>query len=379
MSAYLAEIIKGLNKNARTAITATAAATDGRVPNFVHDRTIDALYRRKLIRKVRNRTGGFDWFVLSFLGKRVASELAAREAGSQPAQGPAPAAPARRKKPLTDAQRTLQYADATRVFGALHPAAAEIVKAYQANAIDTIAEGGPYFSPADIWGQIGAEPGQRLAWNAADDPDEWATPDGFNAAWARLNRLAADGKLDLTRWEETVTAARDVMRTHSVRTEPVVLDKRPSSWQVLWHTDSPLTGEQWADLPVHSVVRTAQFLAGQEWHVAEQRLAAQGLSRYGFSAHEDFPPNPVSAGHALTLARARWETEGPHSAWFAFLDEDPELIESVRAQFNPTPEQEREAFTRLTDAITAAEAQTATVTLPELQALATGESTAGQG
>ncbi|WP_404949078.1 hypothetical protein HFP70_35435 [Streptomyces sp. ARC14] len=370
VSAYLAEIIKGLNKNARTAITATAAATDGRVPNFVHDRTIDALHRRKLIREVTNRNGGFNWCVLTTLGKRVAAELAARAANRQPAQRPAPAAPARRRKPLTDAQRTLQYADATLIFGALHPAAAEIVKAYQQNALDTVVEGGPFFSPADVWGQIGAEPGQRLAWNAEDDPDEWATADGFNAAWAHLDRLATNGELNASRWGEMVTAARDVMRTHSVRTEPVVMTKESRSWQVLFAKESPLTGAEWADFPVVSVHRTARLRSGDDWHVVNRRLDAAGLARYGVIAS--------SAGHALHVARARWETEGPHSAWFAFLSEDAELIESVRAQFNPTPEQEREAFARLTDAITAAEAEAGTVTLPELHAIASGQSTAGQ-
>ncbi|MFD7764131.1 hypothetical protein [Streptomyces microflavus] len=373
MSAYLREIIKGLNKNARTAITATAAATDGRVPNSVHARTIDALYRRHLLRQVRNHTGGFDWFVLSYVGKRIAAELAAREAASQPAQRPAPApAPAQRRKPLTDAQRILQHADATRVFAALHPAAAELVKAYQGNAIDTVAEGGPYFSPTDIWGQIGAEPGQRLAWNAEDDPEEWATADGFNAAWAHLDKLATAGALDLTRWDDMVAAARDVMRTRSVRTEePVAMTKESRSWQVLYAKESPLTGAEWADFPVVSVHRTARLKCGDDWDVVNRRLDAAGLARYGVIAS--------SAGHALHVARARWETDGPHSAWFAFLNEDAELIESVRAQFNPTPEQEREAFARLTDAITAAEAQTATVTLPELHAIASGQSTAGQG
>ncbi|MEU6632901.1 hypothetical protein ABZ905_32145 [Streptomyces parvus] len=367
MSAYIAEIIKGLNTNARTAITATAAATDGRVPNFVHARTIDALHRRKLIREVTNRNGGFNWCILTTIGKRVAAELAARAANRQPAQRPAPAATARRKKPLTDAQRTLQYADATLIFAALHPAAHEIVKSYQQNALDTVVEGGPFFSPADVWGQIGAEPGQRLAWNAEDDPEEWATADGFNAAWAHLDRLATKGELDASRWGEMVTAARDVLRTHSVRTEePVVMTKESRSWQVLFAKESSLSGAEWADFPVVSVHRTARLKSGDDWDVVHRRLDAAGLARYGVIAS--------SAGHALHVARARWETEGPHSAWFAFLAEDAELIESVRAQFSPTPEQEREAFDRLTAAFAAEDAP-----LTGVHATVSGHSTAAQG
>ncbi|MEU0857475.1 hypothetical protein ABZ352_18830 [Streptomyces griseofuscus] len=346
MSAYLRDIIKTLTAKQRDALTATAAADDGRVPYTVHDRTVDALYRKRLIREVTNRKGGFNWCVLTTLGKRVAAELAERTAA--PAAEPSPA------------EKELQYANAARLFATLHPAAAEIVNAYQKNAIDTVVEGGARFTCGEVWGQIGAEPGQRLAWNTDDDPEEWATADGFNTAWAHLNRLAAAGKLDMRRWDDLVTEARDVLAAASARPAPVVLDKRPSSWQVLWHTNSPLTGEHWADLPLHSVVRTSQFLAGQDWPVAEQRLAARGLSRYGFR-------DAVSAGHALELARERWQHEGPHAAWFAFLTEEAPAIEAMRAEYDPTPEQERAAF-----AYAMAAADSPALTLADLRAIASG-------
>jgi hypothetical protein len=80
MSAYLAKIIKGMTAKQREAVLATADAADRRVPNFVHDRTIDALYRKNLIREVTNRNGGFNWSVLTYNGKRIAAALAERNA-----------------------------------------------------------------------------------------------------------------------------------------------------------------------------------------------------------------------------------------------------------------------------------------------------------
>lgn len=326
------------------------------------------LYRKCLIREVTNRKGGFNWCVLTWTGKRVVAELADRAASRKPAAVPAKPAPAE----PSPAEKELQYANAAQFFAALHPAAAEIVGGFQRNALDTLVEGEPRFSCGEVWRQIGAEPGQRLDWNADDNPEEWATSAGFNAAWAHLDRLAAAGKLRMDRWDTTVTEARDVLAAASDRRAPVVLDKRPARWQVLWHTVSPLTGEQWADLPVHSVVRTSQLLAGQEWPVVEQRLAARGLSRYGF-------PEAVSAGHALALARARWQSEGPHAAWFAFLDEDIALIDSVRAEFHLTPEQERDALTRLSAAFAAGKAPATTLTFTEAHAIASGQEPTNQG
>ncbi|MDX2545922.1 hypothetical protein ACOT81_38330 [Streptomyces sp. WI04-05B] len=100
--------------------------------------------------------------------------------------------------------------------------------------------------------------------------------------------------------------SRDVVAYAYGQPGPVVLEKKPESWQMLFHTDSPLTGGQEADLPVYSVVRTAQLRAGHDWEVDERRLAARGLARYGFA-------DAVSAGHALTLARAgRRRGRTPH-------------------------------------------------------------------
>jgi hypothetical protein len=300
VSAYLDKIIAGLTPKQVEAITATTTAKDGRVPHTVHSRTLDALYGKRLLRRVPNRRGGFDWFVLSYLGKRVAAALAERAANR----------PTRRK--LTRPSRLLQYAYAAQLFAVLHPSAAEIVKAYQDNAVDTVAEGGPRFTPEDIWGQIGAEPGQRLGDNWANDPEEWGTPEGFITAWEHINRLAAAGKLTMTRWEELVQEARDVLAAASGRPAPVVIDKRPSSWQVLFAPDAQPAGERWADMPVVDVIRTTQYRAGREWHVVDDRLAARGLKRIGF-------PDAVSAGHALKLAQEWWQAQGPHACWFEFV------------------------------------------------------------
>ncbi|MFB8025935.1 MULTISPECIES: hypothetical protein [unclassified Streptomyces] len=325
MSAYLRKIISDLNAKGRAAILATAAAEDGRVPYAVHDRTRDSLYGKQLLRRVPNRRGGFDWFVLSARGKRVAAELAERAA-----------ARAAKAEP-TKADTELQYANAAQLLGALHPAAGEIVRAYQQNAINTVNEGGPYFAPSDVWQHIGNEPGQRLPANAHEDPEEWATAEGFNKTWAHLDRLAAAGKLDMARRDDIVTSARDVLRNHSGRPEPVIMDKAPGKWAVLFMRESPLTGEQWADMPVVSVLRTARLQAGHDWDVIDRRLDGAGLSRYGFT-------KAVSAGHALSLARKHWETHGPHAAWFRFLAEEAPFVETLREADGLTPEQEREAF-----------------------------------
>ncbi|MFC8640100.1 hypothetical protein ACFUC2_04990 [[Kitasatospora] papulosa] len=364
MSAYINEFIKGLNKNARDAILATAAAENGRVPYTVHDRTVDALSRRYLIREVNNRNGGFNWCILTTNGKRVAAELKRRAEARQPAQGPAPApkkSPAR--KELSQAERTLQYADAAQIFAALHPAARAVVDAYQRNALDTIAEGGPRFSPSDIWGHIGGEPGVYLKHDWDTDPNEWATPEGFNKVYSHLDRLATAGKVSLSRWDELVTEARDLLRQESHRTPPVVLEKDPGGWQVLFATKSSFTGERWADMPVVSVKRTSQLRAGHDWDVVERRLDGAGLSRYGF-------PRAVSAGHALNLARKRWEAEGPHAAWFRFLAEEAPAIEELRETYAPTPTQEREAFEFAQRAT--ADGPMPELSLADLQALAHG-------
>ncbi|MGW1786338.1 hypothetical protein ACWCQQ_45815 [Streptomyces sp. NPDC002143] len=148
-------------------------------------------------------------------------------------------------------------------------------------------------------------------------------PSALLKVWAHLDRLAAAGELDSDRWAELVDGARDVMAYAYEQPGPVVLEKTPESWQVLFHTDLPLPGEQGADLPVYSVVRTAQLRAGHDWEVVEPRLAARGLARYGFA-------DAVSAGHALTLACARWQEEGPHAAWFAFLADEAPATEALR-------------------------------------------------
>ncbi|MGW0562863.1 hypothetical protein ACWDZ4_20145 [Streptomyces sp. NPDC003016] len=335
MSAYINEIIKDLNKNARAAILATAAAKDGRVPYTVHDRTIDALHRRKLIREVTNRNGGFNWCILTTIGKRVAAELKQRAEARQSAQGTAPARKA--PKELTPAERTLQYADATQLFAALHPAAYRVVDAYQRNALNTVVEGGPRFSPADIWNQIGAQPGVYLNDGWETDPDEWATPEGFNKVWAHLDQLATAGKLTMSRRTELVTEARDLLHRESHRTPPVVLEKNPGKWQVLFDTKSPFTGERWADFPVVSVQRSAQLRAGHDWDEVDRRLDGAGLSRYGFA-------DAVSAGHALSRARKHWETHGPHAAWYRFLADEAPAFETLREMHGLTLEQEREAY-----------------------------------
>ncbi|WP_330335653.1 hypothetical protein OHS33_39130 (plasmid) [Streptomyces sp. NBC_00536] len=239
-------------------------------------------------------------------------------------------------RPAAPADTERRYEDAAELFAALHPAAEQLTRGLQDNARDTVREGGSHFTAAEVWGQIGQEPGQRLAWDADDNPEEWATAEGFTTAWTHINRLAAAGPVDVARWDELVTEARDILAAASTRVAPVTLAKQPASWQVLWYAESPLSGERWADLPVHSIVRTAQLRAGQDWNVVDGRLDARGLKRYGIRA--------VSAGDALVQARARWEQDGPFSGWWAFLEDDAPHIENMRATYEPTPEQERAAY-----------------------------------
>ncbi|MBV1940819.1 hypothetical protein KUF83_30255 [Streptomyces sp. BV286] len=261
-----------------------------------------------------------------------------------------------------ETKRQDQYGTAAHLFADVHPAANRVVNSYQENAFTTVWEGGPEFTPAEVWHQIGAQPGADYGQD--DDESNDAMPGALLKAWEHLDRRAAAGQLDADRWAELVDEARDVMAYAYEQPGPVVMDKTPESWQVLLHTESPLTGEQWADMPVHSVVRTTQLRAGHAWTVTEQRIAARGLTRYGF-------PDAVSAGHALWLARKRWETEGPHSAWFEFLANEAPAIEALRGTYAPTPEQERTAFEYVTAA--AAMPPAPDLTFADLQAIARGD------
>ncbi|MER7937848.1 MULTISPECIES: hypothetical protein [unclassified Streptomyces] len=77
-SPYLAKIIRSMTAKQRALVLETAAAENGRVPHS-HPATLSALENKRLLRYVRNHKGGFDWHVLSALGKRVARVLKARE------------------------------------------------------------------------------------------------------------------------------------------------------------------------------------------------------------------------------------------------------------------------------------------------------------
>ncbi|MFJ4342635.1 hypothetical protein [Streptomyces sp. NPDC088915] len=202
-----------------------------------------------------------------------------------------------------------QYILAADLFAALHPAARKVVESYRGNVIDTLNEGGPYFTPADVWGHIGAEPAVWLT------EDGWATAEGFNEAYSFIDRRAAEGTLTRHHWDLTLSKAREVLAQHAAPV-PLTTDKAPVSRQVLYFLDSPLTGEHRYDLPVHSVVRTDWLRLGRPWEVIDARLAEQGLARYGF-------PRAESNGHALAMARTRWEEEGPYAEWWDVIK--PEL------------------------------------------------------
>ncbi|MGW7090014.1 hypothetical protein ACWGH2_41895 [Streptomyces sp. NPDC054871] len=234
-----------------------------------------------------------------------------------------------------EAKRQEQCGMAASLFGDLHPAASRLVDGLRENADTTVYEGGPEFTPSDVWGQIGAEPGAYYGDDDRETND--AMPEALLNAWQHINRRAAAGELDWDRWDDLVADARDRLALAYEQPTRPVFDKTPESWQVLFHTDKPLTGEQWADLPVHSVVPTERLRAGQDWHVIDQRLDAAGVSRYGFR-------DAVSAGDALRLARKHWETHGPHAAWFRFLADEAPAIETLREVDGLTPEQEREAL-----------------------------------
>ncbi|MFD0352955.1 hypothetical protein ACFVHW_04285 [Streptomyces sp. NPDC127110] len=158
-----------------------------------------------------------------------------------------------------------------------------------------------------------------------------------------------------------------ISRTAVHTAPPVVLAKQPASWQVLYYAESPLTGTQWADLPVHSVVRTEDLVAGQDWNAVDAQLTAQGLKRYGFPVMEDYPV-AESAGHALTLARARWEEEGPYADWWEFLLHEAPYVEEMHAECEPAPETERNAH-----AYTGADATVPAPDLPHTRPDATGD------
>ncbi|MFD9248317.1 hypothetical protein [Streptomyces bottropensis] len=236
---------------------------------------------------------------------------------------------------LAEKKRQEQYDTAAHLFADVHPAVNRLVNSIQENAFTTVWEGGPEFTPAEVWWQIGANPGAYYGQEDGETNDEM--PRALLKVWEHINRRAEAGELDDRRWAELLDDARDVMAYAYALPGPVVVDKTPESWQVLFATESPFTGERWADFPVVSVKRTDRLRAGHDWDVVERRLAGAGLSRYGFA-------DAVSAGHALSLARARWEAEGPHAAWFRFLAEEAPVIEALREEYEPTPEQERDAF-----------------------------------
>jgi len=91
-----------------------------------------------------------------------------------------------------------------------------------------------------------------------------------------------------------------------------VLNVPMISRQVLFHLDSPYTGECWADFPLHSIVTTEQLRAGRDWHAVDDELKERGLARYGFADTD-------SEEDAIDRAQWRWEADGPHASWFAYL------------------------------------------------------------
>lgn len=218
-----------------------------------------------------------------------------------------------------EAKRQEQHHIAASLYAEVHPAAERLVTSLQENADTTAQERGTGFTPAQVWGQIGWDPGALYGQGDGETND--AIREALGEAWDHINRRAQAGELNFEdEWTDLVTAARDVLAPAYTQPGPVSLDKTPASWQVLWHTKSPLTGERWADFPVHSVVRTEQLRAGHDWDVIQRRLTEQGLSRYGFPAHGDYPP-ARSAAHALGMAREQWQTQGPHAAWFELANE----------------------------------------------------------
>ncbi|MFF0754469.1 hypothetical protein [Streptomyces sp. NPDC004267] len=308
MSTRIREIIAGLNRNARAALLATAAASDGRVPYTVHDRTVDALERRQLIREVNNPHGGFNWCILTPLGKRIAVELAARTGSAQPAQGTAPApalattpAPApvpARPAELRATELESQHFHAAQIFAALHPAARHAVESFRGNGADTIREGGPYFTATDIWNHLGGEPG---AWLTDGD---WATADGLNEAFAYLDRRAAAGTLSPATSQEAFREALAILGGHA-SPAPLITDKTLAARIVLFAFDAdPKDG-----FPVHSVALADRLCLGRPWRDVKAELSKQGLTGWHVRAASD--------GEALSLVRARWNAQQDQAARLA--------------------------------------------------------------
>ncbi|MGC4950979.1 hypothetical protein ACLQ2N_32910 [Streptomyces sp. DT224] len=273
---------------------------------------------------------------------------------------------------IADRKRQEQYRTAMFVFGETCYAANHAVVSYQENADTTIAEGGPEFTPVQVWGHIDGGLDDYGPAEMAHCTEERTPVAALRATWYHLDALARAGALSGELEEEEIAEARTVLAAATVAAlaeesddpAPVVLDKTPESWQVLFHQTSTLTSDRWADLPLHSVVRTEQLLNGYGWREVDMSLTARGLARYGVTAS--------SAGHALMVARKRWETEGPHAAWFRFLAEEAPAIEALRAEYAPTPARERAAF----EFATAAAATPAPdLTLADLHAIATGART----
>lgn len=196
---------------------------------------------------------------------------------------------AKREAERAEEKRRDQYDTAANLFADVHPAANRLVNSVQENAFTTVWEGGPEFTRADLRRQIGAVPGREYGQDDDETNDEM--PNALPKAWEHLDCLAAAGERDSDRWVELVDGARDVMAYAYGQPGPVVLEKTPESWQVLVHTDSPLPGRLGRTCPCtpSSAPRRAR-------------------------------PHPCP----------RWQEEGPHAAWFAFLADEVPAIDALR-------------------------------------------------
>jgi hypothetical protein len=104
-----------------------------------------------------------------------------------------------------------QFAAALFLFGETCYAAWSAVSSYEQNADDTVAEGGPQYTPLQIWGQMG-DALDFYGPNEMADSTEQRTPvTALRATWDHLNTLAEAGSIDRDRETENTAAARAVL------------------------------------------------------------------------------------------------------------------------------------------------------------------------
>lgn len=211
MAKTAAQITRTITAVQRPALIRAHRDATHRLP-WMKGVSIHSLTRKGLIREVKNPKGGFNWDELTELGAEVARLLWAAENPEEAAELEQFAAEsAAWAAERAESTRQDQYATARFLFRETCYAASDAVNSYEQNADDTVAEGGPTFTPAQIWDQIG-DALDSYGPDAMTHSTEERTPvAALRATWGYLDSLAHGGSLDSNRETEHIADARAVL------------------------------------------------------------------------------------------------------------------------------------------------------------------------